>query len=163
MSSINNKLSEYYGIKPSGETGMEIMQKNGRPVKFTRHLTRFENWQEAVEWARVNVTVKRPDPILVYVTDLWGHRVRVNKAELDNPAKIFCKVYNQYGKLVTETDDSDAIPVIHKSNIVGTAKNEQADPDPDPDPDPDTVQGEGAPQYTFFGDETKGVQLAFKF
>lgn len=52
MSSINNKLSEFYGIVPCGPNGMEIIREGKSYGKFTKNPSRFENWQAALDRAR---------------------------------------------------------------------------------------------------------------
>jgi len=117
------------------------------------------------------------NPILIYVTDAWNRKVRVNKNALDDPGRLVIPVYNRFGIRIYDQKSFDpnkhlGICSIHKGNIVGTPEYEEsqkavkaleekwASEEPEPAPDYPTVKGEGAPQYTFL--PGKEVQLSLK-
>ena len=175
MSSINTKLSKAYGIRDLGLFGAEIIRDGKQVFKSTAKATKFENWQEALNYARANLGISHRDanPVLIYVTDRWGNKVRVNQNALNDPDRLSIPVYNKNGVKITDQKTYNpalhlSSAKIHKANIVGTREYEEDQKaleelnerwaKKDQPQEPLKVPGEGAPQYTFYAG--KDVQLS---
>ena len=178
MSSINIKLSEAYGITPLGEYGSQILRDGKQVFKSTNKPSLFENWQEALDYARVHLNTLKParrdeNPILISVIDRWGVKVRVNQNALNDPLRLIIPIYNRNGIRIVDSatykgDRGSAF--IHKANIVGTDQNAESElavktllvKEIDPQADPaefSLVPGEGAPQYTFYAGKDEQLSL----
>ena len=67
------------------------------------------------------MTIRQPPERtdLIYVTCIYGHRYRISKQDLDNPAKIQLPLFNQFGQRLSQNPKYKvANPVtIHRNNL----------------------------------------------
>lgn len=68
---------------------------------------------------------------LIYVTDPYGRKVRVNKDDLDNPKRHALPIYNRFGVRITAMRSYDpskhgGMTHIIRANIVGTPEYEES-------------------------------------
>ena len=62
---------------------------------------------------------------LIYITNAYGDKVRINKDDLDNPSRHSLPIYNQRGVKITDTRTYDhrkhsGMTHIIRANIPGT-------------------------------------------
>lgn len=63
-------------------------------------------------------------PALIYVTDVYGNRIRVARSDLDNPLKNLLPVYNQFGTRLCDSrrynpKKDGGAAFLHRKNITG--------------------------------------------
>jgi hypothetical protein len=174
MSSINNKLSKTYGIRDLGLFGSEIIRDGKQIFKSTSKASKFENWQECLNYARTHIGLRHrdSDPVLIYITDVYGEKVRINEKALNDPDRHIIPIYNRLGDKIVDSktyDGDKGKAFIHKANIPGTPEHKESQaeaaqasaPAETAEPDPESfpkVKGAGAAQYTF--DLQPGEQLS---
>lgn len=80
---------------------------------------------------RPGSTLRDANPILIYVVDRWGRRVRINKNALEDPQRLIIPIYNNRGVKISDSASykykrDSGRAVIHKANIPGTPEFEKS-------------------------------------
>lgn len=68
-------------------------------------------------------------PVLIYVIDRWGRRVRIAKRDFENPRRRQLPMYNQFGRKISESEShkvGEPCSII-RENIAGTPEFAQSD------------------------------------